>query len=290
MNLTRLKLRIILVLLFFLVSVAGCMGKIPYEPEQLARFHARKANVELPFTTEQGRQTAFYVPPHKNPDDNPAAIAILYPGINSTALGWLNLIEIEETPRLGYLLIDYPGRGRCEGSLHPEYLYKNTQGALAVLAKRLGPSVGQADLRVLGHSFGSGAALQYAARDNRVSRILLVAPFNDLKEAVALKSSFLAFMMPAQIDNRQLIAKILSRDAPADIMIIHGSGDQSLPVDMGRELAAMDREQIRYREVPGGGHSDVLHSRRKLIFDYLNGHDPKDNQGSFLNRVSRRLR
>ncbi|MBU0480018.1 MAG: alpha/beta hydrolase [Proteobacteria bacterium] len=257
-------------MILVLALLTGCMKQIPYEPSQIENFFARSENIQLEFTTDKGRQVAFYVPPIKNPDVPPERIALLYPGIESVALGWMRFIEMEKSERTGYLLIDYPGRGLSEGTMRPEENYLNSEGALLALAKHFGLKQLEAEYSLMGHSFGTGAALQFAAR-HPVRKIVLVAPFTTLRKAVAVKSWILSILMPAQIDNRKLIQHILSSDSPPEIIILHGAEDTSLPVTMGRELAAIDPERIVYHEFPEDDHVTILTSQRDLIFSGLNG-------------------
>jgi pimeloyl-ACP methyl ester carboxylesterase len=203
-----------------------------------------------------------------NPNGVPEKIAILYPGINAVALGWYKFIRLEDDLKAGYLLIDYPGRGLSEGFMHPEENYKNTEGALAALANRFGVQKVDTELCLMGHSFGTGAALQFAARQ-KVSRIILVAAFDTLRKAVAQRSIILAALMPAQIDNVKLIRNILANDPIPSLTIIHGSKDTSLPVEMGRKLAAVNPDLINYYEIPQGDHISVLTTHRDLIFHTL---------------------
>ena len=257
-------------LILMALVVTGCMKPIPYKPGQVEGFQTKAENIRLDFTTERGRQVAFYIPPSYAPEQPPTKINILYPGINSLALGWQHYIPQGDYPDAAYLLIDYPGRGLSEGSMRPEKNYLNTEGALKALAEKFGVAELNAELNLLGHSFGSGAALQFAERV-KVSRVVLVAPFSDLKTAVALQSWFLSVIMPSQIDNRELIRTLLQTEHPPQISILHGTLDQTLPVTMGRELAAIDPERIVFYEFASDGHVDILTNRRDLIFGILNG-------------------
>ena len=248
----------------------GCLKSIPYESEQLENFFDRKENIQLSFETDKGKQVAFYVAPLIKPDSIPDKIAILYPGINAVALGWWNFIRLEDDPVAGYLLIDYPGRGLSQGLMNPEENYKNTEGALKALAEHFGIEKVVAELCLMGHSFGTGAALQFAARQ-KVSRIVLVAPFDTLRNAVAQRSVILAVLMPAQIDNEALLKGILAGDEKPAIIIIHGSRDASLPVEMGRKLADTNREVIEFYEISEGDHVSILTTHRDYIFHSLLG-------------------
>jgi pimeloyl-ACP methyl ester carboxylesterase len=268
-----------LVCLAFLLLFNGCLKSIPYEREQLEGFFDRRENIQLSFETDKGTQSAFFVPPLIQPERVPEKIAILYPGINALALGWWNFIRLEDDPHAGYLLIDYPGRGFSQGFMNPEENYKNTEGALAALAKHFVVAKVVSEFGLMGHSFGTGAALQFAAR-KKVSRIVLVAPFDTLRNAVAQRSVILAALMPAQIDNVELIRSILASDdfdVPS-ITIIHGSKDASLPVEMGRKLAAVNPDLINYYEIPQGDHISILTTHRDLIFHSLLGAAAKGHQ------------
>ena len=259
-----------LVWLAFPFLFNGCFKSIPYPHEQLDAFFDRKENLQLTFKTDKGRQVAFFVPPLVKPDRVPEKIAILYPGINAVALGWLNFIRQSDDPKAGYLLIDYPGRGLSEGLMNPEENYKNTEGALAALAKHFGVEKLDTELCLLGHSFGTGAALQFGARQ-KVSRIVLVAPFDTLRRAVAQRSAILALLMPVQIDNAALIRSILASEKPPSITIVHGSKDTSLPVEMGRKLRNINPKIIQFYEIPEGDHTSILKTHRDLIFYTLLG-------------------
>ncbi len=261
-----------LLALFFLLPLflTGCLQAIPNDPHLVEVFHQRPENLQLEFVTGKGRQVAYYLPPLNSPKEPPKRLAILYPGISSVALEWLKFIEQQKFPSTAYLLIDYPGRGLSEGMMRPEENYLNSEGALGALAEHFGVKHLNTELRVLGHSFGTGAALQFASR-HQIESIVLVAPYNTLKQAVRQKSVVLGLLMPSQIDNRKLIKKILARDQPPAITILHGTKDTSLPVSMGQELAALAPKRIRFYQFSEDGHVDILTHRRSLIFQSLNG-------------------
>lgn len=251
----------------------GCMPPPPSAPGLVAAFAELPGNLRLEFATNQGHQVAYYLPPITNPSQPPTHLAILYPGIGSVALGWLRFIDPKAAPDTGWLMIDYPGRGESAGEMDPAELYLNSEGALTALANHFGTTTITADLALLGHSFGSGAALQFAAR-HPVKRIVLVAPFDTLRRAVALKSWFLALILPRQIDNLALIDRLLHGPNPPRISIFHGASDRTLPVRMGRNLRDVAPEKIDYREFPDDNHVGILSTRHDLILSALIGQQP----------------
>ncbi|MBU0675423.1 MAG: alpha/beta fold hydrolase [Proteobacteria bacterium] len=256
--------------LFLYILCTGCMARIPMDQSQLIRFEQRSANFRLTFSTNQGQQVAYYLPPLKNSDLPPARLALLFPGISTQTLGWLDLIRQATAPDVGWLLIDYPGRGECQGTMNPADLILNPEGAIAALSTHYKIDPLPAKILLLGHSFGSGAVLQFAAR-HQVDRIVLVAPFDTLRRAVAQKSFILSIIMPAQIDNQTLLQKILLHSQPPEVTILHGALDTTLPVEMGRTLAGVDSSKITYFEAQNDDHVSILTTHRELIFDSLVG-------------------
>lgn len=257
-----------LLILFVALCVTGCMRPIPGDPVLQGEFEQRPENVMFEFYTDKGRQVAYYLPPVVDSGVVPEKLVVMYPGINSIALGWLKFIKLHEDTGAGYLLIEYPNRGFSEGAMRPEENYENSIGALKALAKHYGVEKVTASLRLLGHSFGTGMALHFAAMEH-VDDIVLVAPFSDLKEGVKQKSWFLAMIMPSQIDNRELIREILAQKDSPQITVLHGRQDATLPFSMGKELVQLAPSKVRFYPFDHDDHTSVLTKRRDLIFKLL---------------------
>lgn len=261
-------MRLPLLILSVATLFSGCMKSIPNDPGLQSQFEQRPDNMMLEFVTDKGRQVAYYLPPLRNPDRPPQKLVIMYPGINSIALGWLRFIKLEEDQATGYLLIEYPNRGLSEGAMRPEDNYQNSVGALKTLASHFGLEKLTTSLRLLGHSFGTGMALQFAAIEP-VDAIVLVAPFNDLKEGVKQKSWFLSVIMPSQIDNRELIRELVAGENPPRISILHGRRDTVLPFYMGEDLAQVAPDKTKFYPFEKDDHTTILTSQRQLIFSLL---------------------
>ncbi len=252
------------------LSLGGCLQSVPPDQYLTQQFVQQAENSILQFNTAKGKQTAYYLAPLVNPSSPPKTLVIAYPGINSLALSWLDVIDSTACPNTGYLLIEYPGRGQSEGFMRPEELYVNSESALQELATHFNQTQLSGDIRLLSHSFGSGAALQFAARYQQIKEIVLVAPYDDLKHAVQQKSWLLSVIMPSQIDNRILIRQLLDQPAPPKISIIHGGRDQNLPLSMSQELQRIAPNQIRLIIFPEDGHTDILRLRRDVILREVN--------------------
>ncbi len=257
-------------LIFATLLLTSCLQAVPPDTSLTQRFEQTPDNIVLQFSTEKGEQHAYYLAPKNKPTAPPARLVIAYPGINSLALSWLDVIHQGTYPDTAYLLIEYPGRGESEGFMRPEELYINSEKALQELAKQLKVPSLTSDLRLLSHSFGSGAALQFATRNLQIKTIVLVAPYDDLKHAVKQQSWFLSAIMPSQIDNRELLGILLSGSSPPDITIIHGGQDRNLPLSMSQELQQISPDKISLMIFPEDGHTDILHLRREIILQEIN--------------------
>ena len=220
----------------------------------------------ISYQTSEGTQTVFYQPPSEgNP---PQAIWILFGGNAALALDWMWLVEQSAGPDLGFLLIDYPGFGECEGSASPESILASSQAAWEhwqeLYANQRTPQIG-----ILGHSLGAAAALQLAETIS-VERVVLLSPFTSLADMVKkMFGSWLIPLLQHRFENRGPLMQLLKRDSPPSITIIHGTRDEVIPVEMGRELAALDSEHIHYHELIHSYHNTILQDALPMVLQEL---------------------
>jgi pimeloyl-ACP methyl ester carboxylesterase len=236
----------------------------------MASFESREFGVELTYHSRAGRQTAFYIPPKERPECPPEPLVIMYPGYLSRALDWLETVDHASDPKAGFLLVDYPGRGKCEGMLRPKHLPDSSFGAVEALALHL--DVKQDNLtkhlRLLGHSLGCGAALQFAPHVD-VERVVLIAPFTTLHRILFRKYGPLAWLIPDRMDNQKRLKELSERSPRPTVVIIHGSSDETVPVKMGRDLAELFPGWIVYHEIEGADHVGILKTSEALILEVL---------------------
>jgi pimeloyl-ACP methyl ester carboxylesterase len=263
MSLWKRLLRLVAILVFTpVIFLLGCQSSLIYHPNPYrAEYETmlRSAKGErLRFSTSQGRQTAFYIPPRTPATGLPQTLWLCFAGNGSLALDWLN-----ETggwdERFAYLLVDYPSYGDCEGQPTPERIRESSKAAMVALARHLQTSQAelQPRLAVLGHSLGSAAALM-AADDLDIQRGVLLSPFTTMTDMGRIVLGWpLCHLNRHRFDNRKTLRHIASRPGPR-FVIFHGAEDEVIPVRMGRELAAAHPQGVTFHEVPGGHHNDLL--------------------------------
>jgi len=263
MPLWKRLLRLVAILIFTpVIFLLGCQSSLiyhpnPYRAEYETMLRGAKGE-RLRFSTSQGRQTAFYIPPRTPATGLPQTLWLCFAGNGSLALDWLN-----ETggwdERFAYLLVDYPSYGDCEGQPTPERIRESSKAAMVALARHLQTSQAelQPRLAVLGHSLGSAAALM-AADDLDIQRGVLLSPFTTMTDMGRIVLGWpLCHLNRHRFDNRKTLRHVASRPGPR-FVIFHGAEDEVIPVRMGRELAAANPQGVTFHEVPGGHHNDLL--------------------------------
>jgi pimeloyl-ACP methyl ester carboxylesterase len=250
------------VILLALVSLVLLLqDRFIYFPLRYSTADLREAQIlgvhQVAFQTSQGKQTAFF---WRGEDSGlgPEVVWLLFGGNGDRALAWLGLIRAFSDPRSGYLLIDYPGYGICQGRPNPETILENAERALQTLLETTGWKLSGQALGVLGHSLGGAAALQFAA-NHPVGKILVVSTFTTMDAMVRAQIHLpLGRLLRHRFDNITALKAILSQKEVPEIRIFHGQADEIIPPKMGRSLADLDPNRIKYSEIPGASHNDIL--------------------------------
>jgi pimeloyl-ACP methyl ester carboxylesterase len=239
-------------------------------------YDARYANflppdgVELQFNILAGKQVAFYLP--RGSGQPPERIWVAFCGNGSLALDWTGLIAKDRHPGDGFLLIDYPGYGKSEGYATIGSTRAAADNALEALVKHLGTTREDLESRlcVLGHSWGTAVALDFATRHS-VQRIVLIAVFTNLREEAALVvGGPLSYLLSENYDNRECLRELSQRSPPPRVHIFHGTKDDIIPVRMGQELAASFPAFVRFHPVEGGDHLSPLFTATDKILAAMN--------------------
>jgi pimeloyl-ACP methyl ester carboxylesterase len=259
----RSPVRVFLSLAFIagspLLVVAGCQSKLiyfprPYSSGVTAQWSAATSGKTIDFHTSQGRQRAFLQGNLKNPRN----LWIVCGGNGTVALDWSAWIESHAPREDAWLLVDFPGYGDCEGEPNPARIRESLRAAVPLASGALGWP-GHPDpqrLRFFGHSLG-GAACLIAASEFKIQRGVLLAPFTSTMDMARQMTGLpLGFLVTHRFDNDARLAELSNR-GPGNVIIIHGTGDEVIPVGMSRKLAAARKDVVRLVEIPGARHNTI---------------------------------
>ncbi len=231
----------------------------------------------LRYMTGAGKQVAYFLPPRVAVDGGaPRRLWVVFGGNASLALDWYSFASRFPDDHAGFLLVDYPGFGACEGTPSPETILASTQGAVESLADHLGLPVDKVreHVSLLGHSLGAAAALQYGvghpARD-----LVLIAPFTSLRDMARRVVGWpLNHLAIQRFDNRAWLHAVMGKISAPRVVILHGDRDEVVPVRMGRELAGMFPGRVRYVELAGGDHNGIISTAELEIVRAMLGTQP----------------
>jgi pimeloyl-ACP methyl ester carboxylesterase len=261
------------VILFFIQRSMIYMPRT-YEPSYARGLPAGTREVE--YTTSDGRQVAFYVPPRAAGFDE-AQLWVVFSGNASVALDWLDFVEEFPSTSTAFLLVDYPGYGRCEGRPSARGIRENlntVMSALEALPEGPGASV-RGRVSVLGYSIGASAALEFA-KAHPVRKVILIAPYTSLLDMARRTVGWpLCHLLIDRFDNEARMLELAASGTQPEVHVFHGTADQVVPFAMGRRVAAAGAPgKTFFHEVPGGDHDTAFHLAKIKIVGMMTATAP----------------
>lgn len=238
----------------------------PYDGDEAGDWKDRTAGKVVDYETSQGKQRAFLQGELKSPRN----LWIVCGGNGTVALDWSHWFEDRAPKEDAWLLVDYPGYGDCEGKPSPGHIRESLRAVVPLAAKELGWALdasGKPDsgrLRFFGHSLGAAVALM-AASEYDIQRGVLLTPFTSTMDMSKTMTGLpLGFMIWHRFDNTARLAELKNR-GPGSVVILHGTDDEAIPVEMGRTLAAGQKDLVRLVEIPGGKHNTLQETNTKEV-------------------------
>ncbi len=263
--------------LFFVIIIA-CVSAVIYFGQDRMFFYPREygQNSALQLeryqkitfeTAKDGPQMAYYLGP-----ENEAGLEklwILTGGNGSLALhmDFLATPVCKQNPKMGCLLVEYPGYGVNAGKPSRKGIQEVMEGSMTALAAHLEIDTEGLKSRssFLGHSLGGAVALEAAAKWNR-SEVIVISPFTSIKAmAKRMVGGPLSNLARHRWDNEDAIRKITEQRDDAKIFIFHGAKDRIVPVEMGRALSKIAPRQTFYAEYPTYGHNEIGYELRQQL-------------------------
>lgn len=226
-----------------------------------------------PFASAEGKtQWGYLIEPGrdgKQPQGKPS-FYLVFGGNASTAMGLAPLFEaLAHETGCGFFLADFRGYGFNDGSPTEPGITADALAAYDALEKegRFKDGAG-----LIGISLGGGAA--FAVAEMRpVARLLTISTFTSMNEMVRE-----VYFRPLdrfcwnRWPNERRLREIAGRgeqDRPREIIVMHGTHDELIPVAMGKRLAAAAPGLARFIPIERAGHNDALDSGYKSVLEVL---------------------
>ena len=177
----------------------------------------------------------------------PGSPLVLYFGGNAEGVSWMAAEARRQAPGTGWLLVDYRGYGRSEGSPSEKSLVADSL-KWHEKARSFSPSV-----FLFGRSLGSGVAVQLAAM-RPVDGVVLVAPYDSMVEVGRHHYPFLpvGWMLRHRFDSAQRAPKV-----QAPLLCLVAGRDEIVPMVHSRRLYEAWGGPKRWVELAGAGHNST---------------------------------
>ena len=173
-----------------------------------------------------------------------------------------NLKLLHDLAEVQVFIFDYREYGRSQGKISREGTFKDAAAAYRYMTESRQVPAG--DLVLFGRSLGTALATDLAAR-LPCRALILESAFTNSSDMAKLFAPFMFDWRPSlPYDNLGKIAKL---EVP--LLIIHGSDDEIIPVEMGRRLFAAAREPKELYIIPGAHHNDTYVVGGQAYFEKL---------------------
>jgi len=160
------------------------------------------------------------------------------------------VIRALRPPGWGVLILDIRGYGESGGTASEDGFYLDAEAAWNFLTSR--PEIDSSRIVTYGRSLGTALALHLAA-SKPVAAVILEAPFTSGTDmARAFYWWVPRFAVRVKLDN---ITNAEATNAP--LMVLHGSDDEIVPVEMGQAVAKAGRAQV-FHVYEGAGHNEMM--------------------------------
>ena len=212
------------------------------EYEGLAQFQT------VVLTAKDGNPTFGWYAPPPSPD---AYTIVFFHGNGGNLSLWDSAFALMHQHKFGVLAVEYRGYGGAVGDVGEENFYADARAGIDYLIQTA--KIPQSKIILMGHSMGSGVAVQMATEYD-LAAMVLISPY--INVAAVGKDRFPYIPVDLLLRERfDSIAKITRVAEP--ILIFHGDADTLIRAEQSQELfdaATSPKERIL---MPGIGHDNV---------------------------------
>lgn len=173
-----------------------------------------------------------------------------------------NIQLLHDLAGVQVFIFDYREYGRSQGRISREGTFLDAAAAYRVVAETRG--VPPKDIVLFGRSLGTALATDLAAK-NPCRGLILESAFTNSSDMAKMLAPFLFDWRPrVPYDNLEKIDKV-----KVPVLIIHGSNDEIIPVEMGRRVFAAANSPKDLYIIPGAHHNDTYVVGGKEYFQRL---------------------
>ena len=189
------------------------------------------------------RVIAWHVPPR---GDRP--VVLYFHGNGGSLRLRVDRFQRIAADGVGLVALSYRGYGGSSGTPTEQGLIEDARAAYAFAAERYPDRIA-----VWGESLGTGVAVALAA-EKPVTHVILDAPYTSTLDVAADVYWFLPVRL---LMKDQFRSDLRIKQVKAPVLILHGDGDNIIPIRYGERLLAMVPGEKRLVRFAGGYHMDL---------------------------------
>lgn len=204
--------------------------------------------------TERERLHGWWIPA-ANPETSPGTILYLHGnGINIGA----NVNHSYRLHSLGFsvFVFDYRGYGWSEGAFPSEQsVYQDAQRAWEYLVneRQIEPS----QIYLYGHSLGGAIAIELATHQPDAADLIVESSFTSLRDMVDYQYPIFNLLPVDWLLTNRFDSKSKVRSLSLPLLLIHGTGDLTVPAEMSQRLYEIASPPKKLFLVPDADHTNV---------------------------------
>lgn len=158
---------------------------------------------------------------------------------------------------------DYPSYGLSTGHLNEESCYEAHETVVEVFKSM----VGEENIYLIGQSIGTGIVVDYISKHPMFTTTILLSPYTSVANVAIHISDYLRFgflipkwLIPYATNNFAFDSISKADKIKSKVLIVHGSLDNIIPVNMGKELCNSIGVQFTIEPIilDHCGHNDMM--------------------------------
>ncbi len=185
------SLLVLLVLLIgVIVTLYLCQNKLLYQPCEIAidiPVTFTRAVQTITYTTSDGQQFAYFIPASEDTETTTPykRLWVCFQGNQGQAGDYGEFVNDHELSKENFLLIEYPGYGKCQGK-------PSRKSIIETLSKVMDVFKEQTDfftdgrpykIGIIAYSLGTATSLEFASiHSDDIDHLYLICPFTSLRE------------------------------------------------------------------------------------------------------------
>ena len=199
-------------------------------------------------TAKDGNPTFGWFAKPPSPD---AYTIVFFHGNGGNLSMWDSAFALMHQHKFGVLAVEYRGYGGAVGDVGEQNFYADARAGIDYLTQAANIPINK--IILMGHSMGSGVAVQMATEYD-FAAMVLISPY--INVAAVAKDRFPYMPVDLMLRERfDSIDKISRVDEP--LLIFHGDADELIRAEQSQELFEAAKEPKERILMPGIGHDNV---------------------------------